>query len=142
MIYKCKHFTLSELLPKELMDKKSYGWGTFDERLKITIDVIRDILGIPLTCNNWESGGNRNYSGARPKDTPYYKYGSYHSIRPDRKVMAVDLVSTKMSASEMRIILVQNAKSLPYPIRIEDGVNWLHVDLAAVPGYKIYFFKP
>lgn len=141
-MYKCKWFKVSELLPKELFKSENQGWNIFDDRLKETLDAVREILQVPLICNNWMHGGNRNNCGARTKNSPYYRHGSYHTVRPDRKVMAADLVSSRMSAQEMRDILVQNYKRLPYPVRIEQGVTWLHIDVAEVPGYKIYFFKP
>ena len=139
--YKCRNFALYELLPKELYVDEETGWDMFDERLLRTIDIVRDILGVGLTCNNWKFGGKRNYCGGRTKDSDVYNYGSYHSIRKDRKVMAVDLISPKMTAEKMRQTLVSNAKDLPYPIRVEAGVSWLHIDVAAVIGYKIYFFN-
>lgn len=141
-MYQCKNFNLKELLPEHLYGKKGFGWNTFDERLKITLDAIRDILGVPLICNNWEHGGKRDNCGARDESSPYYKPGSYHSIRRDRKVMAADLISTRMTAEEMRRKLVENYQKLPYPIRIEQGVSWLHVDVAEVIGFHIYFFNP
>ena len=141
-MYKCKWFKLSELLPQELFKDENKGWDIFDERLKITLDAIREILGVPLICNNWKHGGSRGHSGARTKNSPYFRLGSYHSVRKDRKVMAADVISTRMTAQEMRDILARNHSKLPYPIRIEEGVNWLHVDVAEVVGYKIYFFKP
>lgn len=139
--FKCVNFALYELLPKELYVDEETGWDMFDEKLLRTIDVVRDILGIGLICNNWKHGGKRNYCGARTKDSDVYMYGSYHSVRPDRKVMATDLISPKMTAAKMRQILIENASKLPYPVRIESGVKWLHIDTASVVGYKIYFFN-
>ena len=139
--YRCRNFALYELLPKEIYSDEDTGWEMFDEKLLRTIDIIRDILGIGLTCNNWKFGGNRNYCGARTEESDVYSYGSYHSVRPDRKVMATDLISPKMTAEKMRQILVANASDLPFQIRIENGVRWLHIDVAAVVGYKIYFFN-
>ena len=139
--FKCRNFALYELLPKELYVDEETGWDMFDEKLLKTIDAVRDILGIGLTCNNWKFGGKRNYCGARTKDSDVYMYGSYHSVRPDRKVMATDLISPKMTAAKMRQVLVENSSKLPYPVRIEAGVSWLHIDTASVVGYKIYFFN-
>ena len=39
-----------------------------------------------------------------------------------------DVVSSKMTAQEMRDTIVANADKLPVPIRIENGVSWLHFD--------------
>lgn len=39
-----------------------------------------------------------------------------------------DVVSSQMTAQEMRDKIFENADKLPVPIRIEDGVSWLHFD--------------
>jgi hypothetical protein len=39
-----------------------------------------------------------------------------------------DVVSNEMTAQEMRDKIFENADKLPVPIRIEDGVSWLHFD--------------
>jgi hypothetical protein len=45
-----------------------------------------------------------------------------------------------MSASEMRARIIANQKRLPYNIRIEDEVSWLHFDVRD-KGVKVYLFK-
>lgn len=139
--YRCRHFKLYELLPKELYIDEDMGWDLFDERILRTIDIIREIVGVKLICNNWYWKGKRNWSGARNKNSPDFRIGSCHSIREDRKVMALDVISPAMSAAEMRRLIVQRHTELPCPIRIEDGVSWLHVDVKEQVGYMVYFFK-
>lgn len=139
-MYKTKYFKLWELLPKEIYKNEEEGWDLIDERLLKTADAIREIIGKPLICNTWYTGGKRGYSCARIPACKEYSKGSYHSVRDDRKVMAIDVISTEISAEEMRSKIKENEASLPYPIRIEKGVTWLHVDVAAKEGYKIYEF--
>jgi uncharacterized protein YcbK (DUF882 family) len=50
----------------------------------------------------------------RAKTYPYGAPKSYHE-----RGQAVDLISHKMSAKEMREILEERQDELPYPIRIE-----------------------
>jgi hypothetical protein len=45
-----------------------------------------------------------------------------------------------MSAQEMRDLIVTNQDKLPYNIRIEDEVSWLHFDVRD-KGVKVYLFK-
>lgn len=136
-----KYFKLYELLPRELYVDEVSGWDKFDPKLLETLDVIREILGVSLICNNWKHGGSRNYCGARIPKCKEYSYGSYHTVRSDRKVMAADLISTKMSATDMRAKIIANASKLPHNIRIENGVSWLHVDVAEKKGCKVYLFN-
>ena len=87
-MYKCKNFKLYELLPKEIYKDEEYGWELLDEKLKITINIVRDILGVPLICNNWYWGGSRNWCGYRPIDC---KIGAKMSAH--KKGMAVGRIS-------------------------------------------------
>lgn len=139
---KAKHFKLYELLPESEYKDEDHGWEKIDSRQIEVLDWIRGLLGIPLTANTWYNGGNRHWSGGRTPNSPYYTKGSYHSIRPDRPVMATDLVSDKMTADEMRAKIIANASSCPHHIRIERGVNWLHVDVAGNPQSKVTLFNP
>ena len=56
---------------------------------------------------------------------------------------ALDLVSSKMTAEEMRKKIIANKNKLPYPIRLEDGVTWLHFDVMCMANQtdKVYLFK-
>lgn len=59
---------------------------------------------------------------------------------------AFDLISTKLTAKEMREILENNQDKLKYPIRVEKWDNhgeitWLHIDISPnTHGKKLYFF--
>ena len=53
---------------------------------------------------------------------------------------AGDFTVTGMTADEARKMIVDKAELLPYPIRMEEGVNWLHVDVLPVSEDKITFF--
>ena len=137
-----KYFDIKEVISPNVYAE--YG----DEALQFldteAIDVlenIREILGVPLICNNWYSGGTRKYCGYRE---PECKVGSKNSWH--KKGKAFDLVSTKMSAAEMRDKLEENKDLLIRPIRVEkwDGdeeIAWLHFDLGNTKGQKIYFFS-
>lgn len=146
-LYYPRWFELYELLPPEvfsyddMMQKEKHlqqGWALLDTKLLETIDVIRDIIGLPLICNTWFQNGNRKYSGYR---TVGCTIGALKSQHKEGK--AVDLICSKMSAEDMRQKIIANQDRLPYPIRIEDGVSWLHIDIKDMDykGKKIYLFK-
>lgn len=146
-VYYPKWFRLYELLPPEvfsyedMMQKEKHlqqGWALFDVKLLETIDVIRDIIGYPLVCNTWYQDGSRRYSGYRTIGCTTGAAKSQHKLGK-----AVDLICPKMSAEDMRQKIIANQDRLPYPIRIEDGVTWLHIDTKDMDykGKKIYLFK-
>lgn len=114
-----------------------------DNRLLETLDVIREILGVPLVINDWYWGGKNQQRGLRENTCQIVKskgntlYLSSHCFG-----RAFDAVSAKMSAEQMRKKIVDNAYKLPYPIRMESNVTWLHVDLNMLSNApKITFFQ-
>lgn len=145
-----KWFQLYELLPPELYsydmmvseDARERAFEAyFDKKLLITIDIVRDIIGLPLICNTWFQDGNRKNCGYRTKTCSVGAENSQHKLGK-----AVDLICHKMSAEDMRQKIKANEDKLPYPIRIEDGVNWLHIDTKEFNKSqscrgRIYFFK-
>ena len=55
---------------------------------------------------------------------------------------AYDITVQGMSAEEARQLIIKNKDNLPYPIRLEDGVSWLHVDTYDMGnGKKITLFR-
>lgn len=145
--YLPRYFELYELLPPEvftyedMVAKEKHlqkGWSYLDDKLLITIDVIREIIGLPLICNTWYQDGNRQYCGYRVRNCLVGASFSQH-----KEGKAVDLICAKMSAEDMRKKIIANQDKLPYPIRIEDGVSWLHLDCKDMDykGKKIYLFK-
>ena len=145
-----KYFQLYELLPPELYtydmmvseEARERGFANyFDERLLITIDVVREIIGLPLICNTWFQDGNRKNCGFRSLQCSVGVAQSQHKLGK-----AVDLICHKMSTEEMRQKIEANKDKLPYQIRIELGVNWLHIDVkeitaACQKNQKIVYFK-
>lgn len=151
--YKPKYFELYELMPPELYtydmmiseEARERAFANyFDPKLLETIDVVRDIIGLPLICNTWFQDGNRSNCGLRTAQCSVGAAQSQHKLGK-----AVDLICHKMSAEDMRQKIKANEDKLPYPIRIENGVNWLHLDTKdfskhfdhKVRKSKIYFFK-
>lgn len=135
-MYKSKYFKLYELLPPSIYKNEQEGWELLDERLLKTMDVIREILCVPLIANTWLQGGTFTQRGYREQSSSTGAPKSQHKIG-----RALDIVSNKMSADEMRKKIIENKDQLPYNIRIEDGVSWLHVDVKEENSSKIYLFK-
>ena len=60
-----KYFDVKELVPKEVYEELG-DQGSLNLLNPIALkalEEVREILGVPLICNNWAAGGNRNYSG-------------------------------------------------------------------------------
>ena len=140
-MYQCKHFAIHELVSKALYE--SFGmhtdllWSLLDEDLLRGIDWLRERYG-SATINNYgfSSHGNFEWSGLRTVDCPVYSKGSMHSVG-----MGADLKFTNTSSEDIR----QDLKSIgnvPWITRVEDKVDWLHVDVKPTGKSEIYFFNP
>jgi hypothetical protein len=144
MILKPKHFSLEELACPHIYDK--YGelaWGFFDPRLLIILDVIRDALNKPIYINDWQIHGSSSQSGFRCIQCGIVKKAIADKVlyvSAHMEGQAVDCHVQGMTAEEVRQWLVQNESILPYPIRLESDVNWVHCDVRGGDN-KITFFK-
>lgn len=140
-----KYFDVRELVSKDVFNKFGQNaWRVFDEKLLKTLLALRtEILNVPLICNNWKAGGTFTQRGFRENLAPLVSdktkagrlYLSAHTIGK-----AVDLSSPKMDAQTMRETIAKNKSKLPYPVRIERGVTWLHIDTMTLQSEKITYF--
>lgn len=142
MIFK-EIFKPEELVSKkhfETFSNKSDIYELFDDKLKAVIEWLRNELDKPFIANDWsysKAAKVYNYRGYRWTDC---KEGAPNSAH--KQGMAIDIIIKGMTAKEFRIWIKEHANELPFPIRVEDGVSWVHIDVKAKEGYKVYFFKP
>lgn len=131
---------------KELVCDHTYAkWGEKSWQFLATdylhnlLVIRRDILQVPMVCNH--DGADQR--GLRCNLCPlvFEKTGVYLSGHILGK--AGDFTVQGMTAQEARSRIRNNTHLLPYPLRMEGGVNWLHID--TIPQYgitdKVYEFK-
>ncbi len=139
-----RYFSIKELVSKDVYLK--YGetaWQFFDVRLLETLLFIREKLDLPITINNWHLGGEFQQRGFRENTCEIVRnrtkknhiYCSAHVTG-----QAVDLDVNSMTAEDIRDWIVESQEILPHPIRLEDGVAWIHLDCRDA-GKKVYLFK-
>lgn len=127
---------IDEALYNSMQDKESLK-NLIDPKMFLAAQRLRDFLGVPLTINNWASGGVRQWSGLRTSSSPYYSVTSMHSFGK-----ALDIISTRMSAEAMRTRINYNYHLFRDVIsRVEADVNWLHIDCKVTNDYDLVFFK-
>jgi hypothetical protein len=118
------------------------AWQFFDEKALITLDFVRDKLGV-ITINNYHFGGHIEESGFRCIQCKIVKqkilsnelYVSAHMIGK-----GFDFHVRSQTPEETRQWLFDNRNLLPFPIRLEKDVNWVHLDTEDT-GEKVYFFS-
>ena len=145
MAEKATYFILQELVCEHVYNK--YGetaWQFLDPRLVLTLDWIRAEFDKPIEINTYHWGGRDTQSGLRCNLCDFVKKKTlknkvYMSAHVEGQ--AADFSIKGMTAAEVRKWLKQHEDRLPYPIRLEDGVNWVHLDCRDV-GVKVYIFNP
>ena len=140
----------------EFFDKKTYMkyakagilWKLLlklDMSLIEGLQILRTMLGVPFTINNWYyidylkgKETRREWSGFRPAGTPYWSENSMHSL-----CKAIDFVCSK-DAEEVRKFIEANWKVLRgYFTRTEKGTTWVHIDRGFVlDNSKLIYVNP
>lgn len=142
-----KYFGIKELVCPEVYNKfEEKSWQFFDRDFLETLLVVRrDILGVPMVCNNWAKGGQHTQRGLRcnicgiPRSRTNVG-GLYMSAHCNGA--AGDFSIPGMTAEEARKKIISNRGLLPVNIRLEDGVSWLHIDVYdPMNGQKVNLFK-
>ena len=146
-IIKClkKYFHIKELVCPQVFEKHGERAWMFLATIYLhTLLVLRrDILQVPLVCNTTtltQRGLRCNLCDiVKEKTEDDIVYLSAHHLG-----IGGDLSSPEMTAEEMRQKIEEKQDLLPYPIRIEKGVNWLHVDCYddINDNNKITYFNP
>jgi len=130
--YKCKHFSIEELVPKELYDNtkdKESLWELFNKDLLKDLDTIKETFNKgTITINSWKWGGNRNWSGYRTPDSPYYRVSSLHNTGN-----AFDLIFSDYNPEEVRKYIAEHREKFPAIKGLEHKlkgklINWVHLD--------------
>lgn len=135
-----KFFQISELVCEHTHSKwGERAWQFLDTAYLHNLLVIRrDILQAPMVCNHGtqlQRGLRCNRCGlVTQKDAVYL---SSHVLGK-----AGDFTVQGMTAQEARSRIRNSANLLPYPLRMEGGVTWLHIDVLPQFGIneKIYEF--
>ena len=142
------YFKTHELVcPHVLQRWGEQSWRFLSTEFLHTLLIIRrDILKVAMTCNNYHARGSFSQRGLRCNlcqiVSDYSKQGKLTTM-PHVLGEGGDFSIFGMTAAEARKCISENARLLPYPIRMEDGVTWLHWDvLDCMNGQKITLFKP
>ena len=140
-----KYFKVKELVCPHVFEKHGErAWKFLATIYLHTLLVLRrDILKVPLVCNTkvlTQRGLRCNLCEiVKAKTEDEIVYLSAHHLG-----IGGDLSSPEMTAEEMRQKIEEKQDLLPYPVRIELKVNWLHIDCYddIDDNNKITYFNP
>lgn len=135
-----KFFKVEELVCDHTYAKWSEkSWQFLDTAFLHNLLVIRrDILQVPMICNHDEA----NQRGLRCNLCELVKDKTSVYLSSHILGKAGDFTVKGMTAQEARSRIRNNAHLLPYPLRMEGGVSWLHIDVLPQWGItqKVYEF--
>lgn len=140
-----KYFKTQELVcPHTFQKFGDNSWDFIETRQLETILVLRTkILKAQMLCNNYHSGGTYTQRGTRCNLCQLVKdktnngeiYLTAHANCGD------DFDVDGMTAEQARQLIKDNQHLLPYPVRIEKGVAWLHIDTRNYTDTKVIEFN-
>lgn len=142
-----EYFKVQEVVSKRVYNL--YGDASIrflDLRLLHSLIIIRECLKKPITINNWHIGGTLQQRGLRENISDIVKdltsknklYLSAHMFGK-----AFDFDVQNMSAEDVRIWIGKNANILPYKVRLENRVTWVHLDVIyEEKNNKVTYFNP
>lgn len=135
-----RYFKISELVCPHIFYRfGDTAWMFLSTQLLHTLLVLRtEIINKPFIINTKSS----TQRGKRCNMCPMVRQKNLAYESAHCNGFGVDITVDGMSAEEARNIIKQNEDKLPYPIRLEEDVTWLHVDCYdPCNGNKINTFK-
>lgn len=138
-----KYFTIRELVCNHTYN--AFGdksWMFLRTELLHTLLVLRtEIIRRPMTINagvSFQRGLRCNLCKlVKSRTTSNDIYLSAHVLGG-----AVDFTPNDISAETARLMIKNNQDKLPYPIRLEDKVPWVHIDVYDNCENKVTLFNP
>lgn len=117
-------------------------WMFIDKRLLETLYIVREkIIKVPMVINNYGAGGQYSESGVRCNMCSIVKNKKKVYMSAHVTGKGVDFRVKGMTAEEVRKLIIANADLLPYPIRLEKDVAWVHLDVYDnMNGNKVSLF--
>jgi hypothetical protein len=148
------YFDIEEVVCPHVLDYyraweplNSYGhfaWNFFDIRLLVTVEILHLALNKHMYVNDYTVYGVFSQRGFRcvkcQEMVDLYKSGKLFTD-PHALGKAWDLTVAGMTAEEVRQWITANQKILPYPIRLEDKVTWVHLDTLNNSSQKVVLFN-
>ena len=124
------YFDIVELVCPHTYNKwKDRSWQFLDTAFLHNLLILRrDIIKQPMYCNNWDKQGQFSQRGLRCNICQIVKdkkdvYLSAHVLGK-----AGDFDVKSMTAEQARGLILDHQDMLPYPLRLEGKVGWLHFD--------------
>jgi len=154
MIYRPRHFIIQEVVcPHVFSIFGEKAWEFFDDKLLMTLDLLRDQLG-PIYVNNYdmekalrERLGLPLFTqrGLRCTMCELVRSAVLNNrvyVSPHVTAQGADFNVWKMTAAQVRLWIATNYIKIPFPVRLEKSVDWVHLDTRDAGKGMVYLFNP
>jgi len=130
-----KYFDIRELVCAHTYNKfVDKSWQFLDTEILHVLLVLRmDILKVPLTINDYhKKGGDKTQRGLRCNICPLVKDKTLKNeiyLTAHANGAGLDIIPSGMTAEQGRKKIESLKALLPYPVRLEQDVTWIHIDI-------------
>jgi len=137
-----EYFNIKEVVCPHVLDRfGEEAWRFIDPHLQEVMLYLRRRFDVPVIINDYEAGLTQRglrcnlCSLVKAKSDVGLVYLSAHVLGK-----AFDFDVQGMSAAGARSCIFDYDKELPYPVRLEVGVEWVHLDIMNVSDYYVEYF--
>ena len=132
-----KYFDISELVCPHTFQRfgAEVSWQFLDTEILHTILILRTkILNVGMICNDYKFGGQWTQRGFRCNICQLVKDKTLKNqiyLTSHANGAGFDFVfsaKSGMTAAKARDLIKRNSSLLPFNVRIENVVSWLHID--------------
>jgi len=132
------HFIVQEFVSKRVYDLLGdYAILLIDRGIIETVVAVREFFQCPVVINTWKNYGAIDGRGYRDLKENTGSTGSMH-----RKGGALDFVVQGISSRIVRETIIANRHLFPHVTRMEDKVEWVHIDNKFTEKVDIELFQP
>ena len=129
-----ENFKIQELVCKHCYNKfGDKSWQFLSTELLSTLYILRTkVLKQPMIVNH----ANLTQRGLRCNMCSLVRTKKYIYLSAHVLGKAVDFTVPGKTADQVRQIIKDNIDKFEYPIRLEEGVNWVHIDCYTLDSNK------
>lgn len=139
MIQITKNFKDVEFIPKNMYAERGQrSIRCMDRNIILCAQFIRDRFGRGMHINNYCYGGNREWSGIRTPESPYYSKWSMHTWGK-----AFDFIFSRDHSQDLADEVREDIRNNYELYRqfgvggIETNISWIHIDTRFNPNNKV-----
>lgn len=138
------YFNIRELVCPHVYNRfKNNAWQFISTELLSTLFVLRTkVLKVPMIINNWSLKKSYSQRGLRCNLCDLVKSKNNVCMSAHNLGKAVDFTPQGMRAEDARKLIKDNLNQFEYPIRLEEGTSWVHIDCYTTDdSIKLITFK-